>query len=57
VLQSRFGFAKRVWSYTEIADHLGVLVHRVRQIEWCALYRLRALSLAASGASNAWDEV
>ena len=57
MLQLRFGSAKRVWSYAEIAGHLGVSVRRVRLIEWRALYRLRALSLAANRASNEWDEV
>ena len=57
VLQLRFGSTKRVWSYAEIAGHLGVSVQRVRQIEWRALSRLRALSLAGNGASNEGDEV
>jgi DNA-directed RNA polymerase specialized sigma24 family protein len=57
VLRLRFGSVKRVWSYAEIAGHLGVSVPRVRLIESRALYRLRALSLAANGAGNEWDEV
>jgi RNA polymerase sigma factor (sigma-70 family) len=56
LLQLRFS-AKRVRSYAEIASHLGASVQRVRQIEWRALSRLRAISLAANGAGDEWDAV